>query len=104
MKGQPCQSRAGMNRSAIPTLPTAFSTDWFTMHTELRCAATRCERIGGSQTYRLSSAIVPDSHLEALKGLAGVADRDKGFAQDIVMVAEQVDPGEIGMARVEVHL
>ena len=44
-----------------------------------------------------------DRQLKALKGPAGVVDRDKGFAYDILMVAEQVDPGEIGMARVEVH-
>jgi hypothetical protein len=48
--------------------------------------------------------IVPDSHLEAFKGLTSVVDRNKCFAYDIVMVAEQVDPGEIGMAWVEEHL
>ena len=58
---------------------------------------------GGLLALRLETnavlAIVPDSHLKALEGPAGVVDRDKGFTFDIPMVAEQVDPGEIGMAR-----
>jgi hypothetical protein len=58
---------------------------------------------GGGKRLGVLSAIVSDSHLEALKRIAGVVDRDKGFAHDFVMVTKKVNPGEIGMARVKVH-
>jgi DNA replication protein DnaC len=39
-----CRSRVGTSRSAIPRLPTAFSTAWFTTRTASRCAATPCAK------------------------------------------------------------
>jgi hypothetical protein len=52
---------------------------------------------------RLSAALASDSHLEALKRSPGVVHRDKRFPHNGPVIAEQIDPGEIGMSGIALN-